>query len=136
MATIFPSPEWLKGLDEKLNSDQKYSQIARNWEGELCILVEAGGPLKEPMIFYLDLWHGACRKAEILPEIGDLKPAFLLTASFENITKILKGELDPMQAMMTRKLRVQGSMAYMMRNVPTVLDFVRCAREVTTEILS
>jgi hypothetical protein len=31
---------------------------------------------------------------------------------------------------------VKGSMAYMMRNVPTVLDFVRCAREVTTEILS
>jgi hypothetical protein len=26
-------------------------------------------------------------------------------------------------------------MGYMMRNVPTVLDFVRVAREVTTEIL-
>jgi hypothetical protein len=36
-----------------------------------------------------------------------------------------------MQAMITRKLRVQGSMAYMMRNVPVVLDFVRCAREIT-----
>jgi len=36
--------------------------------------------------------------------------------------------------MMTRRLHVQGSMAYMMRNVPVVLDFVRCAREVTTEI--
>jgi hypothetical protein len=37
--------------------------------------------------------------------------------------------------MMTNKLKVQGSLGYMMRNVPTVLDFVRCAREVTTEIL-
>ena len=44
-------------------------------------------------------------------------------------------ELDPMQAMITRKLRVQGSMAYMMRNVPVVLDFVRCAQEVDTEYL-
>jgi putative sterol carrier protein len=48
----------------------------------------------------------------------------------------MKGELNPMQAMMTRKLQVNGSMAYMMRNVPTVLDFVRCCRDVTTEILS
>jgi len=40
-----------------------------------------------------------------------------------------------MQAMMTRRLQVEGSMAYMMRNVPTVLDFVRCAREVTDEIV-
>jgi putative sterol carrier protein len=133
---IFPSLEWLKQLEIKLNSDARYAQIARNWEGDMAILVEASGPLKDSMIFYLDLWHGTCRKVDILPEIGNLKPVFLLTATFENLTKILKGGLDPMQAMMTRKLQVKGSMAYMMRNVPTVLDFVRCAREVTTEILA
>ncbi len=136
MAAIFPSPEWLKGMEDKLNSDVRYAQIARNWEGDLCIFVEAGGPIKQPLIFYFDLWHGTCRKAETLTEVGSLKPAFLLTATYENIAKILTGKLDPMQAMMTRKLHVKGSMAYMMRNVPTVLDFVRCAREVTTEILA
>jgi putative sterol carrier protein len=62
-------------------------------------------------------------------------PKFVLTATYTNISRIMKGDLDPMQAMLTRKLQVHGSMAYMMRNVPTVLDFVRCAREVTTEIL-
>jgi putative sterol carrier protein len=40
-----------------------------------------------------------------------------------------------MTAMMTRKLKVRGSMTYMMRNVPTVLEFVRCAQDVTDEIL-
>jgi putative sterol carrier protein len=40
-----------------------------------------------------------------------------------------------MSAMMTSKLKVSGSMGYMMRNVPTVLDFVRCANEVTKEIV-
>jgi hypothetical protein len=30
---------------------------------------------------------------------------------------------------------VAGSMAVMMRNIPTVLDFVRCCREVTTSTL-
>jgi putative sterol carrier protein len=136
MSAIFPSAEWLKGLETKLNSDSRYADIAKNWEGEMIILVQPEGALKEKMIFYLDLWHGTCRKASILPAQGDLKTAFLLTATYGNITRILKGELDPMQAMMTRKLLVQGSMAYMMRNVPTVLDFVRCAREVTDEILS
>ena len=32
---------------------------------------------------------------------------------------------------LTRKLSVQGNMGLLMRNVPTVLDFVRCAQEVT-----
>jgi putative sterol carrier protein len=36
-----------------------------------------------------------------------------------------------MQALMTRKISVKGNMAILMRSVPTVLDFVRCCREVT-----
>jgi hypothetical protein len=36
-----------------------------------------------------------------------------------------------MQALMTRMVSIQGSMAYMMRNVPTIIDFVRCCQEVT-----
>ena len=38
-----------------------------------------------------------------------------------------------MQAMLTRKLHVIGSMAYVLRNVPVVLDFVRCCRRVPLE---
>ncbi len=135
MTTIFPSPEWLEKLDEKLNSDAQYARIARNWEGDMCVVIEPSGPLKEQMFYYLDLWHGKCRKTAVLKDLSEVKPAFVLKASYENIARIMKGELDPMQAMMTRKLQVQGSMAYMMRNVPTVLDFVRCCRAITGEIL-
>ncbi|HNA90085.1 MAG TPA: SCP2 sterol-binding domain-containing protein [Anaerolineales bacterium] len=63
------------------------------------------------------------------------KPTFTLTASYNNITAVLSGKLNPMTAMMTMKLKVSGNMGYMMRNVPTVLDFVRCAQEVTKEML-
>jgi putative sterol carrier protein len=58
-----------------------------------------------------------------------------LSASYNNITAILTRKLNPMTAMMTSKLKVKGSLGYMMRNVPTVLDFVRVAQEATTEIL-
>lgn len=136
MTAIFPSFEWLEGLSNKLNSDTKYAQIARNWEGDMCVVIEPSGPLTEQLLYYLDLWHGKCRKTEILKDLSSVKPKFVLTATYDNISRIMKGGLDPMTAMMTRKLQVHGSMAYMMRNVPTVLDFVRCAREVTTEILS
>jgi len=136
MTAIFPSPEWLQALADKLNSDEKYARIAKNWEADLAFLIEPSGPLKEQVFYYLDLWHGKCRRAAVLTDLSEVKPAFILRAPYENFARVLKGELDPMQAMMTRKLQVQGSMAYMMRNVPTVLDFVRCCREITTEILS
>jgi putative sterol carrier protein len=135
MTIKFPSPEWLQALYDKLNSDQRYAHIAKSWEGDMIVVIEPTGPLNEKQLYYLDLWHGTCRKTEILKEMPSVMPKFVLTASYDNISRIMKGELDPMQAMMTRKLQVHGSMAYMMRNVPTVLDFVRCAREVTTDIL-
>lgn len=136
MAVIFPSEEWLQGLEKKLNSDQRYNGIAKNWEGDLLFFIEPEGNLKERLTFYLDLWHGQCRKIEYKPAPESYpSPAFTLTASYKDITAILKGSLNPMTAMMTSKLKVKGSMGYMMRNVPTVLDFVRVAQEVTTEIL-
>jgi putative sterol carrier protein len=85
---------------------------------------------------YLDLWHGKCRKVDYEPEAGKYpKTTFILRSPYTNFTSILLGKLDPMTAMMTSKLKVEGNLGYMMRNVPTVLDFVRCAREVTSEIL-
>jgi putative sterol carrier protein len=135
MSVIFPSAEWLNTLDHKLNTDEHYARIASKWEGDILIVIQPQGNLAEMICFYFDLWHGTCRKVAMLPAQGEMKPEFVLTATYDNIVDILTGKLNPMTAMMTRKLQVHGNMAMMMRNVPTVLDFVRCAREVTTEIL-
>ena len=136
MSAIFPSAEWLNELEMKLNSDEKYAAIAKNWEGDLFIIVEPEGNLQEKLYIYLDLWHGKCRKA-LYNANPDQFPnaAFTLTSSYNNTKDIMTGKLNPMTAMMTMKLKVKGNMGYMMRNVPTVLDFVRCMQAVTKEIL-
>ncbi|MGE5251774.1 MAG: SCP2 sterol-binding domain-containing protein [Bacteroidota bacterium] len=136
MAALFPSAEWLDSLKEHVNSDERYGQVARNWEGDLFFFIEPEGNLKELLTFYIDLWHGKCRKVEYKPDPASYPNAtFIFRSTYNHITSILTGRMNPMTAMMTNKLRVQGSMGYMMRNVPTVLDFVRCCNEVTTEIL-
>jgi putative sterol carrier protein len=127
----FPSPEWLPALVEKLNSDQRYAQIARNWEGDMLVQIDPGGSLNDPIVYYLDLWHGKCRQAHPVGNESSVKAAFTLKAPYESYVRLLKGELEPMQALLTRKLGLTGNMAVLMRNVPTVLDFVRCCREVT-----
>ena len=131
----FPSAEWLVALQAKLNSDEKYAAIAKGWEGDMLFVIDPGGNLKEEMKLYLDLWHGACRSASVVAPGAEPKATFSLRAPYENFTKLLKGELEPMQALLTRKLGVQGNMAVIMRSVPVVLDFVRCCREVTDSYL-
>ena len=131
----FPTVEWAQSFMDKLNSDAQYADIARNWEGDFYFVIEPGGSLAEPIMYYFDLWHGRCREAFVVTDPEIKKPAFTLRAPYENFVRLLTGELHPMQAMMTRKLHVQGNMAVLMRNVPTVLDFVRCARETTDSFL-
>jgi putative sterol carrier protein len=138
MAYPFPSQEWLEALKQELNSDSRYEQTAKNWEGDITVVIEqseAGEVKGLPVAKYLDLWHGSCRMVKVIdPEQEALPDAdFTLTATIENIYKIFTGDLDPMQAMLTRRLRVDGNMAYLLRNVPTVLEFVRCARNVGIE---
>ncbi|MCP4141002.1 MAG: hypothetical protein GY755_12065 [Chloroflexi bacterium] len=135
MDVIFPSLEWLEALKEKLNSDEEYAEVAKKWEGDILCQLEADDRLEETMLLYVDLWHGKCREVALWDEIGDKKPAFVMKASYTNFLRVLQGDLDPMQAMMTRKLGVKGNMAVMMRSVPIVLDFVRCASEVTDKAL-
>ena len=133
---MFPSPEWLDALCNKLNADGRYNHVARNWEGDIVFDISPDGNLQSQVTMYLDLWHGKCRGAAYNPAPkAHAVPRFTLRSAYGNFASILAGRLDPMTAMLTNRLRVEGSLGYMMRNVPTVLDFVRCAREITTDIL-
>jgi len=127
----FLSEEWLNSFEEKLNTDDRYAEIAKNWEGDINLQIAPGNHLAEPVTVYFDLWHGKCREAYFVEDGNQKDAAFALNAKYEDYVRILTGDLHPMQAMLTRKLNVQGNMALLMRNVPTVLDFVRCAQEVT-----
>ena len=126
----FLTDDWLNSFKEKLNTDSKYAEIAKNWEGDIKLSIEPGKDLAEPVTVYMDLWHGKCRDAYFIENGKEIDAAFSMNGKYEDYLRILTGDLHPMQAMLTRKLHVQGNMALMMRNVPTVLDFVRCAQEV------
>ena len=127
----FPGPEWLQSLKDKLNADARYGQVARHWEGDMLVFIEPDGALTQPLAYYLDLWHGKCRDVYIVDQNQEVKPFLTLSGRYGNIARVIKGELDPIQAMLTRKLNVQGNMIVLVRNVPTVMEFIRCCRENT-----
>lgn len=129
---IFPTSEWMQATKEKFNSDQKYAQVASNWEGDLRVILEPDGPIQEPIWLYWDLWHGMCREAYVEDQSSTRSPALVIKAPYQKFVKILSGEIGVMQALMGRIVKVHGDMIIIMRNVPTVLDFVRCCKEATT----
>ena len=131
----FPTNNWLIALMEKLNNDTQYESIAKKWEGDMIFKIEADSSLNESIIYYLDLWHGKCRNVDILAENEKTNAAVIMSSPYRNVAKVIKGETEVFQALLTRKISVKGDMALIMRNIPTVLDFVRCCREITTEFV-
>jgi putative sterol carrier protein len=131
MGYPFPSEAWLRALEGVLNSDEKYAETAKRWEGDLIFKIspDEKASTEAPILLYMDLWHGKCREAKILDQIEE-KPdsKFIFDMTESQAIRVLEGELDPMQAMVTRRLKVKGDIGYMLRNVPIVLDFIRCCR--------
>lgn len=139
MGYPFPSEAWLIELMNNLNSDEKYAETAKKWEGDIVfkVMPDADSSEKETYFLYMDLWHGKCREAYLINSVDEKNDAkFIFEMNRNQAIKVLEGELDPIQAMVTRKLKVRGDIGYMLRNVPVVLDFIRCCRLVEIDEIS
>jgi putative sterol carrier protein len=131
MGYHFPSEAWLIELMNILNSDEKYAETAKKWEGDIVfkVMPDADSSEEETYFLYMDLWHGKCREAYLINSVDEKNDAkFIFEMNRNQAIKVLGDELDPIQAMVTRKLKVRGDIGYMLRNVPVVLDFIRCCR--------
>ncbi|MCX7670804.1 MAG: SCP2 sterol-binding domain-containing protein [Anaerolineae bacterium] len=132
MPYLFPSAEWVAQLKEAINSSAAYASSAKTWEGDFYFIVEPGGGITEPVKIYLDLWHGQCRAAYLVEGEDTKQPEFIIAGPLETYRQIFAKKLDPIQALMSRKLKLQGNMGKVMRAVKATLDLVNCAASVDT----
>lgn len=124
MAAPFPSQAWADQFKAALNNSEAYRSAAHNWEGDLLLALEGNGGL------YLDLWHGACREATYLTDNGGKKAAYTITATMESWRKVLAGQLEPMQGIMSRQLKMEGNLVKLMQHLKAAQELVNCAAQV------
>lgn len=132
MALQFPSAEWVAAFKDAVNASEAYRVSAAKWEGDFHFVVEPKGSLKEPVKFYLDLWHGECREAHLV-EDGDTKePEFIIQGTIDTFRQIFDKKLDPIRALVSGKLKLKGNLGKIMRSVKATLDLVNAASTVPT----
>jgi putative sterol carrier protein len=133
MAIQFISDAWIKALQKEVNASEAYRQAARNWEGDFYFYVTPGGPIKEQSAFYMDLWHGKCRDAFLVTDESTKDPVFKMSASLDVWKKVIAKELDVIQGLLIRQIKLKGNMAMIMRNVKAAQELVECCTRVETE---
>lgn len=130
----FGTLAWVTRLQEALNASEGYAEAAKNWEGDFYFVIEAEDTFVDQDIYmYLDLWHGKCRAVDVPTAKDTYEPEFLLAGSVKSFKQVIDGNLDPIKAIMTRKLKLKGNMAKVMRNVKAANQLVYCCTLIPTK---
>jgi putative sterol carrier protein len=133
MTYRFPSDEWIKAMAEEVNKSEAYQKSAAKWEGDFYFVAEPGPGVPEPVVLYIDLWHGEARDAYAVDNEGVMSPEFIIRAPVATWRRVIEKKLDPIQGMITGKLKLKGTMSKIMRFPKAAAELVNCATKVPTE---
>jgi putative sterol carrier protein len=130
---LFGSAGWLEAFHQAINSSAAYAEAAKTWEGDFYFVIEPEGTMKEPIYYYVDLWHGKSRKAFVVDDAATVQPEFIISASIRNWKRVIEKKLDPIQGLVTRQLQLQGNLGKVLRAVKAAKELVNCTTVVPTQ---
>jgi len=133
MAFKFPSDEWIKELARQLNASEAYEKSAKDWEGDFVFVVEPDEAYPNTAYLFLGLYHGKSTNAAMIGSETERPAEFIIRAPFSTWRQVIEGKLDPIQGMMTRKLKLQGNMMKVMRYPKAAKEIVSCCALVPTD---
>ena len=133
MALQFPSDEWIKALSDQLNTSESYEKSAKDWEGDFVFVIEPDDAYDTTSYLFLGLFHGKSPDATMLASEDERQTEFVIHAPFGTWRQVVEGKLDPIQAMMTRKLKLEGNMMKIMRYPKAAKEIVDCCALVPTD---
>jgi putative sterol carrier protein len=128
---LFPSDGWLATYRERINGSAEYRDAASTWEGDVAFLFEAEPDrnVPEDLWAWLDLCHGECRAARMVPAEEGRAAEYVISAPYSRWKQVLAGELDPVKGMMQGKLKLDG-------DLPTIIKYVRAANQLVLLTMS
>ena len=82
MAVKFPSEDWIKELEVKLNASESYAQAAATWEGDNIFVILPDADYADTSYFYINLQHGKASDARQLKSLDEQSALFISSAPF------------------------------------------------------
>lgn len=125
--------DWAAACCSGLNARGKFRELGRKWNQPVALRMRSEATLGvyADRVVFLDLAAGECRTARLASD-EDLKAArFILAAEARQWKRLLEGELEPIPAVMTGRLKLErGSLAALMPHAALAREIMDAAREV------
>jgi putative sterol carrier protein len=124
--------EWCVACCDRLNQRESYRLAAAGWEGAVVLLMAADPAqgIHEDRAVWLDIHDGRCRGARVATA-QDLEMApYVFRAGPADWKRLLAGEVDPISAAMTGKLKLsRGNLFTLAKYAPAAREMVLAAGE-------
>lgn len=109
---VFPSEEWCRAAIALAEADPELPAASAGWQGDFCVVMLPAPPyLREPFIIHLrpeGARIGEFRVLEDLDEVDEVGAAYVARAPYPVWKGLLRGTVDPVEAVLRRQVSVQG----------------------------
>ena len=138
MSFTFPSAEWATEYKRKLDENPAYREAAANWTfGPIALVIKADAAigLAEDVGLFLDIDRGVCRDIKVVSRSDADKAPFCIAGEYSRWKSVIRKDLDPIKAMMQKKLELKGQMTTIGKYVNASKELVESATRVPTLFL-
>lgn len=137
MAHLFPSAPWAESYKDAINQNATYRTAAHDWDEGAIALVCAAEPalgIDGPRAIVLDLEYGECHGVKYTDrETAMAEAPFVIEADYATWKAVIRGELDPIVAMLSSRLALaRGALGSMIKNVEGSQALVKSATSIET----
>jgi putative sterol carrier protein len=133
---VFPSVAWAHAFKDAVNARPAFQEKAKGLTAEFVFHLTPEDGLTSDHFMHVRLDGGRCVSVEERDSAGDAGDGrFILRGPYGEWKRLLQGELDPVQAILTRRLEVKGSVSALMRYVGAAKELGAATGDVPTEYL-
>ncbi len=130
---LFPSPEWMDAFGEHLLAQDDAADVAAVLDGVYRFVIEPAGPLRERHRYDVEIRHGAQGPTADRLEQEAPEARLTLTASYDRWRQLITGQLDVGMAVLLRRLKINGDLQRLIREMGSAKPLMDALGAVDTE---
>ena len=115
----FPSEEWIKEYEQRLNDSEEYGEKGAGWgvgfNGDFLYVVEADDRLPETNYFLVGLEDGNVTDAYEVDDPDDVDAGFVFRGSYSDWIDLNEGDIGAIDGMMSGVFDLEGDMQKVMQ---------------------
>ncbi len=124
---------WADAFRAKVNGNAEYRHAAQRWRWPLALVLEPspqyGFPTPRALVLEFD--GRGCVRADA-KDSDDVEAPFVIRGAYPAWKRILHGELDPITAIVRRRLHLHGSFAKVLLHARAAKTLIACAATIPT----